>query len=74
MWACHNATVVPRRRPAAAVVAALVAVLAAGCVGETSRNDDRVGPYSFRPDAREHTLGPPPARAAASEPAGDAVT
>jgi hypothetical protein len=56
---CHNAGVVPPRRLALAVVTALVAALVAGCVGETSRNDDRVGPYSFRPDPREHTLGPP---------------
>jgi hypothetical protein len=36
-----------------------VAVLAAGCVGREDRNDDHVGPYSFRPDSREHTLRAP---------------
>jgi hypothetical protein len=35
---------------------ALTVALAAGCVGQRSRNDDHVGPYSPRPDAREHTL------------------
>jgi hypothetical protein len=38
--------------------AVIVVAVATGCVGQRSRNDDHVGPSSFRPDAREHTLGP----------------
>ena len=44
---------------AVAAGVALVGTLAAGCVGQHSRNDDHVGPFSYRPDAREHTLAPP---------------
>jgi hypothetical protein len=40
----------------AGVAAALL--VTTGCVGRASRNDDHVGPYSYRPDAREHTEGP----------------
>jgi hypothetical protein len=63
----------PRRHPTARSAArrrvgrlALVAgvtmalgTLAGGCVGREDRNDDHVGPYSFRPDSREHTLSAP---------------
>jgi hypothetical protein len=70
--ACHNAAVVlprpapsptgPRRSPAArrVLLAGVAAALlvTTGCVGRASRNDDHVGPYSYRPDAREHTEGP----------------
>jgi hypothetical protein len=43
----------------AAVVVLVTAALASGCVGELSRNDDQVGPDSYRPDAREHTMAAP---------------
>ena len=39
------------------VAVGVVTMVAAGCIGQKSRNDDYVGPHSFRPDAREHTLG-----------------
>jgi hypothetical protein len=32
---------------------------ATGCVGQASRNDDHVGPWSYRPDARDHTQPTP---------------
>jgi hypothetical protein len=38
--------------------AAVALLMTTGCVGRPSRNDDHVGPYSYRPDAREHTEGP----------------
>lgn len=68
---CHNAGVPaarprpatvrstsPRRRSLRLVGAAgLLAGLLAGaaCLGQPSRNDDRVGPSSPRPNARDHT-------------------
>jgi hypothetical protein len=61
----------PRRPPTARSVARAVAVavataaLAGGCVGRRDRNDDHVGPYSFRPDDREHTMPAPAGGAAA---------
>lgn len=39
-------------------VVGLVLLAAAGCVGQISRNDDQVGPYSYRPDARDHRIHP----------------
>jgi hypothetical protein len=61
--ACHNSDVTarrPRRRAPARRAAGLglALVVTTGCVGQPSRNDDHVGPTSYRPDAREHTLGP----------------
>jgi hypothetical protein len=47
-----------------AVVTTATMLVAGGCVGRKDRNDDHVGPLSFRPDNREHTMpapgSPPP--------------
>ena len=62
--ACNTVAVVHARpRPLAAraigvALTAAVAVVCAGCIGQASRNDDKVDSTSYRPDAREHTLGP----------------